>query len=57
MEIVAALTSRESNALVLGIISVGLGIVIVAYPPALRIIVALWLFIWGAAAIIWALAG
>jgi uncharacterized membrane protein HdeD (DUF308 family) len=57
MEIVAALTARESNALVFGIVSLGLGIVILAYPPALRIIVALWLFVSGAAAIIWALAG
>ncbi len=57
MEIVAALTSRESNALVFGIVSLGLGIVILAYPPALRIIVALWLFLSGTAAIIWALAG
>ena len=56
MEIVAALTSRESNALVFGIVSLGLGTVILAYPPALRIIVALWLFVSGAAAIIWALA-
>ncbi len=56
MEIVAALTSRETNALVFGIVSLGLGVVILAYPPALRILVALWLFVAGAAAIVWALA-
>jgi hypothetical protein len=56
MEIVAALSSRETNALVFGIVSLVLGLVILAYPPALRILVALWLFVSGAAAIIWALA-
>lgn len=56
MEIVAALTGRETNALVFGIVSLALGGLILAYPPALRIIVALWLFVSGAAAILWALA-
>ncbi|HWC27588.1 MAG TPA: hypothetical protein VG474_13450 [Solirubrobacteraceae bacterium] len=56
MEIVAALSGRELNALVAGIISLVLGFVILAYPPALRIIVALWLFVSGTAAILWALA-
>lgn len=57
MQLVAALTGQEQTTLVAGIISVALGIVILAYPPALRIIVAIWLFISGAAAILWAVSG
>jgi uncharacterized membrane protein HdeD (DUF308 family) len=50
-----ALTTQEWNFLIAGIIAVVLGIVILIFEPALRIIVALWLFISGAASIIWAL--
>jgi uncharacterized membrane protein HdeD (DUF308 family) len=55
MELVLALTAREWNALIVGIVSVLLAIVILAYPPALRIIVAAWLLVAGIAAILWAL--
>lgn len=55
MELLAALTTREWNVLIAGIVAVVLGLVILAYEPALRVIVALWLFVSGAASIIWAL--
>ena len=57
MEVFVALNAQETNFLVAGIISVVLGLVILAFEAALRVIVALWLFLWGGAAIIWALSG
>jgi uncharacterized membrane protein HdeD (DUF308 family) len=52
---VLALSAREWNALIVGIVSVLLALVILAYPPALRIIVAAWLLLAGLGSILWAL--
>jgi uncharacterized membrane protein HdeD (DUF308 family) len=55
MDPVLALTTREWNTLIVGIVSVVLAIVILVFPPALRIIVAAWLLIAGIGSILWAL--
>jgi len=57
MELLFAFSTREWDVLIAGILALVLAFVVIAYEDALRVVVASWLCVSGAAAIVWALAG
>jgi hypothetical protein len=54
--LVFALTTKEWDFLLAGIFAILLGILVLVYEPALRILVALQMFVFGISAVVWALA-